>query len=169
MRDERAQLLLLAIAILALSLILIAATATVLLNVERDLTGELAENLGNEFKELKLNFGYALEDELTNSALAGKEINDTNNRTIAQAIINITVQIEYLRAARGEILSISWNQSSPDQFLPTDNTTKDVYWNISINLTLELFTQNMFIKEFVRYKFVWNENISRYAMIVVEL
>ncbi|MDI6708728.1 MAG: hypothetical protein QME47_06570 [Candidatus Thermoplasmatota archaeon] len=164
MKNSKAQLLLLAIAILAIALILIATSATVLLNVKRDSVQEISENLGNDFKELRLNFGYALEDELTNKrAILDKDVDDTNNTTVRQAInesiLRGSSQFEYLQALKGRIFNASWNSSSAECFYADDR-----YRNISINTTLVLHAKDFSIAEFVKYKCEWNITASRYEV-----
>lgn len=162
-KDKQAQLLLLAIAILAIALILIAASSIVVLNIKRELTQEVIENLGNEFKELKLNFGYALEDELSNRNnrlnFTKMTVNDTNNITVKkeinESLENVSSQFEYFQALKGRIFNASFTNSFQ---------ADDSYKNISFNVSFILKAQELEFEEEVRYEFEYNATADRYEV-----
>lgn len=165
MKDKNSQLLLLAIVILALALILIAASAAVLLSVKKELPSS-TENLGAEFLDLKLKFGYALEDELSSKRNSlNMSVNDSNNitvrRMINETLRNVSSQVEFLEALRGRIFNASYNLSNTFWAKASINAN---YTEISFDVAIKLQAQDLDIKETNKYLFSYSTTISRYEV-----
>lgn len=146
MKDENAQLLLVAIVILAVTLILIASSAAVLLSVKKDILREVTDSFATDFEDIKLKLGYALVDKL--NLYYNNATNKTKNETILNAFNETTTQFEYLLALRNLNFEASMNATDIDaQTYDANNNT------IAFNITLRLSSTNAYIKEKKHYLF----------------
>ncbi len=150
MKDENAQLLLVAIVILAVTLILIASSAAVLLSVKKDILREVTDTFATDFEDIKLKLGCAIEDELSNKRVnLNKTVDGTNNTTVKEnitaSILNVSSQFEYLQALKGRIFNVS--------YIDATFWANDSYKNISFNITIKLQSQDANIQETKKYQF----------------